>query len=206
MDDRGGMQNAGNDVERTIQFLKAYTVFNVAQIEGLPSHYYAQPEATGEKLQLIEAAEAFFAATGAVIRHGGNMAYYAPGPDVIQLPVPEAFRDAESYAATKAHELTHWTRHESRLNRNLGGKRFGDPGYAREELVAELGAAFLCADLGITPEPREDHASYLAHWIGVLKEDKRAIFRAAAHAQKAVDSCHQRQPNAQPVPADTDAA
>ena len=198
--------DAGNDVERAIPFLKAYTVFNVAQIEGLPSHYYAQPEATGEKLQLIEAAEAFFAATGAVIRHGGNMAYYAPDPDVIQLPVPEAFRDAESYAATKAHELTHWTRHESRLNRNLGGKRFGDPGYAREELVAELGAAFLCADLGITPEPREDHASYLAHWIGVLKEDKRAIFQAAAHAQKAVDLLHGLQPNAQPVPADTDAA
>ena len=86
-------------------------MFNVAQIEGLPAHYYAQPEAKAEKLQLIESAEKFFAATGAVIRHGGNMAYYAPGPDVIQLPVPEAFRDAESYAATKAHELTHWTKH-----------------------------------------------------------------------------------------------
>jgi antirestriction protein ArdC len=118
----------GNDVEREIPFLKAYTVFNVSQIEGLPAHYYAQPEAKAEKLQLIEHSERFFAATGAVIRHGGHMAYYAPGPDVIQLPVPEAFRDAESYAATKAHELTHWTRHESRLNRNLGGKRFGDPG------------------------------------------------------------------------------
>jgi len=106
---------------------------------------------------------------------------------VIHLPVPEAFRDAESYAATKAHELTHWTKHESRLNRDLGGKRFGDAGYAREELVAELGAAFLCADLGITPEPREDHASYLAHWLEVLREDNRAIFQAAAHAQRAID-------------------
>jgi antirestriction protein ArdC len=177
----------GNDVEREIPFLKAYTVFNVAQVEGLPAHYYAQPEAQAEKLELIEAAERFFAATGAVIRHGGDKAYYAPALDVIQLPVPEAFRDAESYAATKAHELTHWTKHPSRLARDFGGKRFGDTGYAREELVAELGAAFLCADLGITPEPREDHASYLAHWLQILREDKRAIFAAAAHAQRAVD-------------------
>jgi antirestriction protein ArdC len=126
-------------------------VFNVARIEGLPAYYYAEPRPKGEKLALIESAEQFFAATGAIIRHGGNMAYYAPGPDVIQLPVPEAFRDAESYAATKAHELTHWTKHPSRLDRDFGGTRFGDAGYAREELVAELGAAFLCADLGITP-------------------------------------------------------
>jgi antirestriction protein ArdC len=118
------------------------------------------------------------------------MAYYIPGPDLIQLPLPEAFRDAQSYAATKAHELVHWTKHESRLNREFGRKRFGDQAYAREELVAELGAAFLCADLGITPEPREDHAAYLAHWLKVLREDKRAIFSAAAHAQRAVDYLH----------------
>src|SRR5437867_6984337 len=93
----------GNGVEREIPFLKAYTVFNVAQIEGLPAHYYARPEAKADKLELIESAEGFCAATGAVICHGGNLAYYAPGPDLIQLPPPEAFRDAESYAATKAH-------------------------------------------------------------------------------------------------------
>jgi antirestriction protein ArdC len=180
----------GHDVEREIPFLKAYTVFNVAQIEGLPAYYHTQPEAKTEKLELIQDAERFFAATGAVIRHGGDKAYYAPALDVIQLPVPEAFRDAESYAATKAHELTHWTKHPSRLNRDFGGKRFGDTGYAREELVAELGAAFLSADLGITPEPREDHASYLAHWLQILREDKRAIFAAAAHAQRAVDFLH----------------
>src|SRR5213594_761828 len=104
--------------------------------------------------------------------------------------VPEAFRDAESYAATKAHELTHWTSHPQRLSRDLGGKRFGDVGYAREELVAELGAAFLCADLGIAVEPREDHASYVGHWLSILREDKRAIFAAAAHAQRAVDYLH----------------
>jgi antirestriction protein ArdC len=180
----------GEDVEREIPFMKGYTVFNVEQIEGLPDHYYGRPEPKGEPLQLLENAEHFFAATGATFHHGGNMAYYAPGPDLIQLPLPEVFRDAPSYAATKAHELAHWTKHESRLNREFGRKRFGDQAYAREELVAELGAAFLCADLGITPEPREDHAAYLAHWLKVLREDKRAIFSAAAHAQRAVDYLH----------------
>ena len=180
----------GEDIEREIPFLKAYTVFNVAQIEELPSQYYAHLEQNADKPELIETAEHFFSATGAVIRHGGDRAYYSPGPDVIQLPVPEAFRDAESYAATKAHELTHWTSHPQRLSRDLGGKRFGDVGYAREELVAELGAAFLCADLGIALEPREDHASYVDHWLSILREDKRAIFAAAAHAQRAVDYLH----------------
>ena len=87
----------------------------------------------------------------------------------------------------------HWTKHERRLNREFGRKRFGDHAYAREELVAELGAAFLCADLGITPEPREDHAAYLSHWLDVMREDKRAIFSAAAHAQRAVDYLHSLQ-------------
>ncbi len=119
-----------------------------------------------------------------------NQEGYAPTPDVIQLPAPEAFKDAESYAATKAHELTHWTKHPSRLDRDFGRQRFGDEGYAREELVAELGAAFLCADLGITPEPRDDHAAYLGHWLKVLQNDKRAIFQAAAHAQRAVNYLH----------------
>jgi len=180
----------GQDVEREIPFLKAYRVFNVAQIEGLPVHYYAPVNQKADKLELIDAAERFFSTTGAIIRHGGDQAYYSPRTDVIQLPVAEAFRDAESYAATKAHELTHWTSHPQRLSRDLGGKRFGDGGYAREELVAELGAAFLCADLGIAIEPREDHASYLGHWLSILREDKRAIFAAAAHAQRAVDYLH----------------
>ena len=163
----------GEDIEREIPFLKAYTVFNVAQIEGLPAHYYAQSQERVGKLELIEAAERFFAATGAVIRHGGDRAYYSPGLDVIQLPDPEVFRDAESYAATKAHELAHWTSQTQRVGRDFGGKRFGDTGYAREELVAEVGAAFLCADLGISLEPREDHASYIGHWLNILREDNR---------------------------------
>ena len=94
-----------------------------------------------DKLQLVEAAEAFIAHTGATIRHAGDSAYYSPKLGIIQLPMAEAFRDTESYSATKAHELTHRTAHESRLRRDFGAKRFGDTGYAREELVAELGSA-----------------------------------------------------------------
>src|ERR1700691_2105510 len=84
----------------------------------------------------------------------------------------------------------HWTKHSSRLDRDFGRKTWGDEGYAREELVAELSSAFLCADLGLTPEVRDDHASYIANWLTALKNDKRAIFSAAAHAQKAVDFLH----------------
>src|ERR1700684_2006046 len=103
------------------------------------------------------------------------------------MPPIESFRDAESFYATLAHEGTHWTKHPSRLERDFGRKTWGDEGYAREELVAELGSAFLCADLGLTPEVRDDHAAYIASWLTVLKNDKRAIFSAAAHAQKAAD-------------------
>jgi antirestriction protein ArdC len=106
------------------------------------------------------------------------------------MPPFECFRDAESYAATLAHKLTHWTKHTSRLDREFGRKRWGDEGYAMEELVAELGAAFLCADLDLTLETREDHAAYLSHWLTVLKRDSRAIFAAAAHAQRAADFLH----------------
>ena len=112
---------------------------------------------------------------------------------MIQLPPVDAFRDAESYTATKAHELIHWTGHDRRLARTFG-KRFGDHAYAVEELVAEMGAAFLCAALRITPEVLPDHASYLAHWLSVLKADKRAIFSAAALAQRAADYLHGLQP------------
>ena len=110
------------------------------------------------------------------------------------MPPFETFRDAESHAATLAHELTHWTKHPTRLDRDFGKKRFGDEGYCVEELVAELGSAFLCADLHITPEVRDDHASYIDHWLKILKADKRAIFSAASHASKAVDFLHGLQP------------
>ena len=147
----------GEEVERAIPFLKGYTVFNAEQCDGLPAHYYAKAEPPAlSPLQRIEAADRFFAATGADIRHGGTRAFYAPGPDYVQMPPFETFRDAESHAATLAHELTHWTKHTARLAREFGRVKWGDEGYAKEELVAELGAAFLCADLGITPEVRDD--------------------------------------------------
>lgn len=187
----------GEESEREIPYLKGYTVFNCEQIEGLPAHYYARAEEPASPVARIEQADAFFANTRADIRHGGDRAYYAIQPDYIQMPPAETFRDAESYAATLAHELTHWTRHRSRLDRDLGRKRWGDEGYAREELVAEIGAAYLCADLGIAPEVREDHAAYVASWLQVLKDDKRAVFQAAAHAQRAVDYLHGLQPGTQ---------
>lgn len=184
----------GEAVEHAIPFMKGYTVFNVEQIDGLPAHFYAQPVNPLPLCERIEHADRFITATAATIQHGGNQAYYSPSRDMIQLPPFEAFKDKESYYSTALHELTHWTRHEKRLARDFGRQRFGDEGYAREELVAELGSAFLCADLGITPDIREDHAAYLGHWLKIIKDDKRAIFSAAAHAQRAADFLQQLQP------------
>ena len=135
-----------------------------------------------------------------MFRHGGDRAYYAPGADAIQLPRPEAFRNADAYLSTKAHELMHWTGHQGRLHRQFG-LRFGDQAYAFEELVAEIGAAFLCADLGVTADVREDHAAYIANWLQVLTDDKRAVFTAAAQAQRAVDFLDGLQQVAEPLAA-----
>jgi len=177
----------GEQSERDIPFMKGYTVFNAEQVEGLPEQFTQTAQPILDPVQRIRHAEEFFAATGAGIQHGGNRAFYSPGEDRIQLPPFETFKDAESYYATLAHECVHWTKHKSRLDRDLGRRCWGDHGYAAEELVAELGAAFLCADLNLTPEVRDDHASYIDHWLKALKSDNRAIFTAAAHAQKAAD-------------------
>jgi antirestriction protein ArdC len=185
----------GEETEREIPFMKGYTVFNAEQCEDLPALYTAKAEPPAlTPLQRIERADQFFAATGADIRHGGTRAYYAEGPDYVQMPPFETFRDAESFAATLGHELCHWTKHDKRLARGMGRVRHGDEGYAKEELCAELGAAFLCADLEITPEVREDHAAYIATWLKALRDDKRLIFTAAAHAQRAADYLHSLQP------------
>jgi antirestriction protein ArdC len=197
---RTEIDDNGAENERQIPFLKGYTVFNSEQCDGLPVHFSAPtPTPALTPLERIESADRFFAATGADIRHGGNRAYYRISEDHIQMPPFETFRDAESYAATLAHELTHWTRHPTRLDRDFGRKRQGDEGYAREELVAELGSAFLAADIGIAPEVRDDHAAYIASWLEVLKGDKRFIFSAASHAQRAVDYLHGRQPSPNPT-------
>nr|WP_147155792.1 zincin-like metallopeptidase domain-containing protein [Reyranella soli] len=186
-------EQTGEDSEREIPFLKGYTVFNVEQVEGLPEHFYGRPEPRLDPIQRIEDAEGFFAALRADIRHGGNQAYYAVTHDYVQMPPFQAFRDAESYYATLAHECIHWTRHAKRLERDFGRKRFGDEAYAMEELVAELGSAFVCSAIDLTPEVRDDHAAYIAHWLKVLKDDKRAIFTAASHAQRAADYLASRQ-------------
>ena len=177
----------GKDVEQKIPFMRGYTVFNVEQVEGLPAHYYAQPVNPLPVEQRMEAADRFVKATGADIRYGGYSAFYAPDPDFIQMPHFETFTDKEAFYATILHECCHWTKHKTRLDRDFGKSKFGGENYAREELVAELGAAFLCADLGITPEVREDHAAYIDSWWVVLKNDKRAIFIAAVQAQRAAD-------------------
>ena len=193
----------GEEAARAIPFMKGYTVFNVEQIDGLPEHYYGRPAPRTETVQRIERAESFFAAMGAKVVHGGSRACYVPSTDNVHMPCIDFFRDSESYYATLAHETTHWTRHPSRLDRDFGRKRFGDMGYVMEELVAELGSAFLSADLDLTPEVRDDHAAYIASWIKVLKDDKRAIFSAASHAQRAADFLHGLQKS---VSAQADAA
>lgn len=184
----------GQDRDVAIPFMKGYAVFNVDQIDGLPAHLYAHDVQVPEPEARHAAADAFFQATQADIRHGGDRAFYAVGPDYIQMPPFNAFEDPAAYYATLAHEAAHWTRHPTRLDRSFGRKRWGDAGYAQEELVAELSAAFLCADLGLAPEPRDEHAAYIASWLRALKNDKRFVFQAAAHAQRAVDYLHGCQP------------
>lgn len=170
---------------KAFSFLRSYTVFNVEQVDGLPV-VEVPPGPVQPLVTPDQKTEAFFSATGARFVHGGGRAFYSPSTDHIQLPEPSAFKDAAAYTATKAHELAHWTGHSQRLAREFG-RRFGDAAYAVEELVAELCAAFICAELQIGAEPREDHASYLAAWLQVLKADSRAIFTAAAQAQQAAD-------------------
>lgn len=183
----------GNEAEREIRFWKGYTVFNVEQIEGLPELFYTKPQPKLDPPARIEHAERFFANTSADVRIRGNRAYYAVDADYIAMPPIESFDTSERFYSTLSHETLHWTRHGKRLDRDFGRKAFGDEGYAREELVAELGSAFLCADLELTPVVRDDHASYIANWLTVLKNDKRAIFQAASWAQKAVDYLHRLQ-------------
>ncbi|MGV1964170.1 ArdC family protein [Agrobacterium sp. 22-222-1] len=186
----------GDEVERDIPFLKAYTVFNCDQIDGLSDPFYRTPEPASAPLERIAHADRFFANTGAVIRHGGHQAFYQPSSDTIQMPTFETFRDAESYYAILGHEVTHWVGASHRLNRDLSRYHKDRTDRAREELCADIGASFLCADLGIAPElePRSDHASYVASWLKLLEGDRRAIFQAAAHAQRAVAYLHDLQP------------
>ncbi len=180
--------DAGETEEKSFRFLKYSKVFNAAQVDGWQSPKTERPDLA----ERIDNAETFVANTDAVIRFGGGRAFYTHSKDFIAMPDWDQFTDTKTATATEnaygtlLHELTHWTGHERRCERKFG-KRFGDQAYAMEELVAELGSAFLCAKIGITPAPRWDHAQYIAHWLRTMKADKRAIFTAASKASDAVD-------------------
>ena len=171
------------DEARQVAFLKRFTVFNVDQCEGLPDVLPGIVAPLPER-EIMPHAEALIDATGADFRIGGDRAFYAPDPDFVQVPQPQLYRVPIDFYRTAFHELGHWTGHASRLGRDQSG-RFGDAFYAREELVAEMTSAFVCAELSICPSVR--HADYVGSWLEVLREDNRAIFRAASAASKAAD-------------------
>jgi antirestriction protein ArdC len=168
---------------KAVPFLKRFTVFNVAQCEGLRAGLASDPAPLPER-EIVPVAEEVIAASGVDFHIGGNRAFYVPSEDFVQVPPQPAFFEQVNYYRTCLHELTHATGHAKRLGRDLVNS-FGSKDYAREELVAEMGSAFLCAALGIMPTVR--HADYLGAWLAVLREDNRAIFRAASAATKAAD-------------------
>ena len=190
----------GDTSKRAIPFLKGYNVFNAEQIDGLPAKFAAPaPVLTvvgeGKSWADYAAQEAWFNHVPATLRHGGGKAFFSPSQDFVQMPPRDSFKSEQAYFGTLAHEFTHWTGHTSRLDRTFG-KRFGDNAYAMEELVAELGAAFTMAALGLQPQIREDHAPYIAGWLKVLKGDSKAIVTAAAKASDALALLSGYQPGA----------
>ena len=180
---------------KAIPFLRHFTVFNVDQCDGLTLPGDRTVDELPEPIRDAHCEE-FMRSTGADIRHGGSQAVYKRRPlDFVQLPDPRAFKDIGAYYSTAFHELVHWTGDEYRCPRTKG-KRFGDEDYAREELVAELGSAFLCQRLSV--DGALQHPEYLANWLTVLRNDTRAIFRASGAASKAVEYLAERdhQPSA----------
>ena len=181
-DERERAREAGDEA-RGVPFLKRFTVFNTDQCDGLPEEVAAIPPPVPEGMILPEV-EALIRASGADLRLGGEKAFYAVGLDYVQVPRPEAYFEPINWHRTALHELGHWSGAAHRLARDLTGG-FGSKKYAQEELVAEMTAAFACATLGITPTVR--HADYIGSWLEVLREDNRAIVRAASAASKAAD-------------------
>lgn len=181
-------ENADGGRARRRLIAKASRVFNAEQVDGLLPLERPRPDLV-ERLQGVEE---FVDANRPVVHHGGIHAYYAPATDHIQMPEREAFvgtttsSPTEGYYGVLLHELVHWTGAAHRLNRDLS-KRFGSEAYAMEELIAEIGSAYLCATLDVSPTPRPDHAAYIGHWLTVMRSDKRAIFSAASKAMDAVD-------------------
>jgi antirestriction protein ArdC len=186
------------DEPNAIPFLKRFTVFNTDQCESLPEALATAPAPVPEGL-ILPHAEALIAATGADFRIGGERAFYSPDHDFIQVPRPEAYFEPINWHRTAIHELGHWAGAGDRLGRDLSGG-FGSKKYAQEELIAEMTSAFVCASLGIVPTVR--HADYIGSWLVVLRDDDRAIVRAASAASKAADYLLAFQPETdQPVEA-----
>ena len=172
--------------ERPRCFARCYHVFNASQVDGyVPEIQEQLPESVR-----IQNADRFFASLPAVIKHGGDRAFYSPTGDFIQIPAFAQFKSPKGYVCTLAHECAHWSGAPSRLNRDISG-RFGDERYSMEELIAELTSCYICAELQIQSEPRVDHAPYLSSWLKVLKSDKKAIFAAASKAQEAASYLQQ---------------
>jgi antirestriction protein ArdC len=186
-----GAKDESEDQSETRRILRGYTVFNAEQIDGLPEGFMPPSDDTPtprmatdeDDLRLSD----LFARVPATIRYGGNRAFYAPSADIIQLPPKAAFPDTTQFYATLAHEMAHWTRHPTRLNRDFGQTRFADPGYALEELVAELASAFIGATIGLPADHLEDHASYIEGWLRALSNNPSAFLTAASKAQAAAD-------------------
>lgn len=192
--ERERQNNGGETVKDRIPLMRSYSVFNAEQVEGGEEYTLAPVEGAGEIFQRNNL-DAFVSATAADIRHGGARAFFSPSTDHIQLPPMEAFTGTEtsspeeSYYSALSHELIHWSGHAPRLDR-LKATRFGSKDYAYEELIAELGAAFLSVEFGLSAEPRPDHAKYLNSWMESLKNNNRLIFKAAAAASRAIDHLH----------------
>lgn len=177
--------------DETYRVYKWYTVFNADQIDGLPEHYQSKPVQEFVNTDYrIHTADEVVDATGAQIKHGEPRAYYAPTFDYINMPNFKEFRSALDYYSTMFHELVHWTGHKMRLDRNFSRNKTD---YAIEELVAEMGSAFLMSHLGLEATVREDHASYLSHWLKALDNDSKFIFSAAAAASRAVTYITEKQ-------------
>lgn len=184
------VERNGELEDSTIAFMRAYAVFNADEIENLPAQYYVAPPPPRMVGERDAEVDAWVSATGATLHHGGGRCFYRHAPaDEIHMAPFDQFDASTSYYSTLCHELVHWSGAEHRLDRTKG-KAFGDSSYAFEELVAELGAAYLCADLRISAEPREDHASYIKSWLKALRDDSRNIFRAASHAERAAGYLH----------------
>lgn len=178
----------GTKTVKKIPFLKSYRVFNANQIQDLPKEYYQVPQIEQKPMpERIAELEEFFAATKVKITYGGDKAAYSMAADRIYMPPIEYFDSVLKFYSVQGHELVHSTRHPSRLNRDFGQKKFGDAGYAKEEITAELGNLFLASHLNYAPDSLDDHVSYIQGWLEALRNDKRLIFSAASHAQKAVD-------------------